>query len=108
MIRKALATASLITSSLVMVPQAASAGSTVGSYIVVLQPGTPAAATAASMTRQYGGRLGFVYEHAISGFSVTRGWLSLAFTILSRISLLMARMGLSRIAWDGSPITTSC
>lgn len=71
MFRKAVAAASLITSTLVLAPTVASAGSQVGSYIVVLKPGTPAASTAASMTRQYGGRLGFVYSHAIRGFSVT-------------------------------------
>lgn len=42
------------------------------SFVVVLQPGTrDAPAVAASLTRQAGGQVGFVYEDALKGFSLT-------------------------------------
>lgn len=42
-----------------------------GSYVVVLKPGTAnVPATAASLGRAHGGTVGFVYEHALRGFSV--------------------------------------
>ena len=42
------------------------------SYIVVLQDGTPnVAAVASDLARAHGGEVGFVYEHALQGFSVT-------------------------------------
>lgn len=49
---------------------AAQAGPT-GSYVVVLKPGVAnVPATAASIARAHGGTIGFVYEHALRGFSV--------------------------------------
>lgn len=43
-----------------------------GTYIVVLRPGTSAVGSeAAALARQYGGRVGHVYEHALRGFSIT-------------------------------------
>jgi subtilisin family serine protease len=52
---------------------AATAGqSQTRTYVVVLQPGaSPVRAEAASLARQYGGDLGFVYGHALRGFSIT-------------------------------------
>lgn len=42
------------------------------SYIVVLEPGTPnPGSVAAELARSHGGDVGFVYEHAVRGFSVT-------------------------------------
>jgi subtilisin len=42
------------------------------SYIVVLEPGTAnVPAVAAELARAHGGKVGFVYEHALEGFSVT-------------------------------------
>ncbi|HSG79000.1 MAG TPA: S8 family serine peptidase, partial [Acidimicrobiia bacterium] len=42
------------------------------SYIVVLDRGTPnVPAVAASLARAHGGQVGFVYEHAIQGFSIS-------------------------------------
>ncbi|HUG74761.1 MAG TPA: S8 family serine peptidase, partial [Acidimicrobiia bacterium] len=41
-------------------------------YIVVLNPGNAdVAVVAADLARAHGGRVGFVYEHALEGFSVT-------------------------------------
>ena len=43
-----------------------------GRYIVVLKPGVgDVRATADSLARLHGGRIGFVYEHALAGFSVS-------------------------------------
>lgn len=50
----------------------ASAGGAQQSYIVVLEPGTrnvPQVAT--DLARAHGGKVGFVYEHALEGFSAT-------------------------------------
>ncbi len=42
------------------------------SYIVVLQPGSSdVAAEAASLARVHGGQVGFVYQYALDGFSIT-------------------------------------
>ncbi|MEX1037738.1 MAG: S8 family serine peptidase [Acidimicrobiia bacterium] len=42
------------------------------SYIVVLNPGSAdVAAVAADLARAHGGQVGFVYEHALEGFSAT-------------------------------------
>jgi subtilisin len=42
------------------------------SYVVVLKPDTPSArAVADELARGYGGRVDFVYEHALKGFSIT-------------------------------------
>lgn len=50
----------------------APAAQTPENYIVVLEPGPSSArAEAATLARQYGGSVGFVYEHALRGFSVT-------------------------------------
>ena len=44
----------------------------VASYIVVLKPGAiDVARTAAQIARSNGGRVGYVYQHAIQGFSMT-------------------------------------
>jgi len=41
------------------------------SYVVVLRPGTPEVpAVAQDLARAYGGQVGFVYEHALRGFSI--------------------------------------
>ncbi len=54
-----------------LAPPAATAGQT-QTYIVVLQPGGASVrAEAASLARQYGGDVGFVYEHALRGFTIT-------------------------------------
>ena len=51
---------------------AASGGSTggeVGRYIVVLEPGTASNAVASEHARTHGARIGFVYQHALKGYS---------------------------------------
>ena len=40
-----------------------------GDYIVVLRPGTASAAVATEQVGRLGGTLGFVYQHALSGYS---------------------------------------
>lgn len=51
---------------------AAAAPSPLATYIVVLEPGASSPqAEAARLAREYGGRVGYVYEHALRGFSIT-------------------------------------
>jgi subtilisin len=58
--------------AMVGVASAAVPASDVRSYIVVLEPGTRnVPAVAADLARAHGGKVGFVYEHALEGFSVT-------------------------------------
>ncbi len=57
---------------LMSVASASPGGATRGSYIVVLQPGTAdVAGVAADLAASARGEVGFVYEHAIEGFSIT-------------------------------------
>ncbi len=50
----------------------ASGGGATQTYIVVLQPGTSSVRTeASSIARQYSGHVGFIYGHALRGFSIT-------------------------------------
>jgi subtilisin family serine protease len=52
-------------------PGAVAAPATVSSYLVVLEPGSASpAAAAARLASRYGGQLGFVYGHALRGFSI--------------------------------------
>lgn len=57
---------------LVSVASASPRATTRGSFIVVLQPGTAdVTAVAAGLAASARGEVGFVYEHAIKGFSIT-------------------------------------
>lgn len=57
---------------MVGVASAATPASGAQSYIVVLEPGTRnVPAVAAELARTHGGEVGFAYEHALEGFSVT-------------------------------------
>ncbi len=50
---------------------AAAQAGPVGSYVVVLKPGVAdVPGAAADMTRAHGGTVGFIYEHALRGFSM--------------------------------------
>lgn len=66
-----LATVGMVLASIWVTP-AAQAASETASFIVVLEPGagSPDRAAKAASAR-FGGRVGFVYEHALQGFSMT-------------------------------------
>ncbi len=54
------------------IPASAAAPSETGGYIVVLHDSVDQPAAAArEITRQVGGRVGFIYQHALKGFSLT-------------------------------------
>ena len=46
-----------------------SASGAVGRYIVVLEPGSAPDAVASEHARKHGAQIGFVYEHALKGYS---------------------------------------
>ena len=70
---KALLVAATIAVAAATTPLAAasdgSAGGEVGRYIVVLEPGTASNAVAGEHARTHGARIGFVYQHALKGYS---------------------------------------
>ena len=70
---KTLLVAATITVAAATSPLAAasdgSEGGEVGRYIVVLKPGTASNAVAAEHARTHGARIGFVYQHALKGYS---------------------------------------
>jgi subtilisin family serine protease len=61
-----LATVALI---FALVPAASAAPPQVGTWIVQLRAGVDPAAAAPGLARQHGGTVGFVYRHALNGFS---------------------------------------
>jgi subtilisin len=57
--------------AIVSVGSAAAQSGPAATYVVVLKPSTPnVPATAAGIARAHGGSVGFVYEHALRGFSI--------------------------------------
>ena len=94
----------------------ASAQESPQSYVVVLRPGAANVPTVAQeLARAYGGRVGFVYEHALMGFSITaspRAATALASSplvayveqdMLHTISAQDMPTGIQRIFADGNP-----
>jgi subtilisin family serine protease len=68
--RRAAALLAALALLLTIVPAAAlAAPSETGTWIVTLRDGVDSSSTAPVLARQHGGRIGFVYEHAINGFS---------------------------------------
>ena len=68
---KSLLMFAVLSALLVWLPSAAFGGTTKGSFIVVLKPSTADPAGAATqLANRFGGRLGYVYSHALRGFSV--------------------------------------
>jgi subtilisin family serine protease len=57
--------------ALAMPAQSAGATAPTASYIVMLAQGGPAPAAVAALTAPLGGKVGFVYTHALQGFSVS-------------------------------------
>jgi hypothetical protein len=61
----------LLCALLAWLPAAATGGSTPGRYIVVLDPSVAnPGGVGAQLANRFGGRLGYVYSHALKGFSV--------------------------------------
>jgi subtilisin len=63
--------ATVLLGAILMVGSSAAQSGPAGTYVVVLKPGVASVpAAAASIGRAHGGTVGFVYEHALRGFSV--------------------------------------
>ena len=67
----AVAGAAALVAAAVPALSATAAPATVSSFVVVLEPGSASpAAQAARLSSRYGGQVGFVYGHALRGFSI--------------------------------------
>lgn len=65
------AAAAVVGAALVLPAQAAVVPVATSSYIVTLTPAAASPQAVSALTQALGGRIGFVYQHALKGFSVT-------------------------------------